>query len=316
MRLPPIRQLTAEAAGIGFYLCQQKEVRTGRNGDFMSLTLLDATGRIAAKVFDDVDRQRGEFDEGEFVKVKGRANTYNGRLQLVVENIRRVNPAQDRALGFREEDCVPSAPRPVEDMWADLQALVAGVSNPHLRQLLGAVMSRHEVNLRVWPAAQLVHHAYRGGYLEHALKIATVGVAIARAYAANPDLVIAGALLHDIGKLQELAYDGATSYSREGRLLGHITLGAMMVRDAARAIDAFPAGLLTEIEHLILSHHGSKDLGSPVEPMTVEAFILAMADDLDATIHQVRQATAEDAGDGEFTAYQPRLGRVLWKGAR
>jgi len=316
MRLPPIRQLTPDATGIGFYLCQQKEVRSGRNGDFLSLTLLDATGRIAAKVFDEVARQRGEFDEGEFVKVKARADTYNGRLQLVVENIRRVNPAQDRALGFREEECVPSAPRPIEEMWADLQALVAGVSNPHLRELLTCVIARHEANLRVWPAAQVVHHAYRGGYLEHSLKIADVGVALARAYGANPDLVIAGALLHDIGKLQELAYDGATSYSREGRLLGHITLGAIIVRDAALAIADFPPDLLTEIEHLVVSHHGSKDLGSPVEPMTVEAFILAMADDLDAKIHQVRQATAEGGTEGEFTAYQPRLGRVLWKGAK
>jgi 3'-5' exoribonuclease len=123
-------------------------------------------------------------------------------------------------------------------------------------------------------------------------------------------------LLHDIGKLQELAYDGTTRYSREGRLVGHITLGAIMVRDAALATDNFPPGLLTEIEHLIVSHHGSKDLGSPVEPMTVEAFILAMADDLDAKIHQVRQATAEDASEGEFTAYHQRLGRVLWKGAK
>jgi 3'-5' exoribonuclease len=297
-------------------MCQQKEIRTGRNGDFLSLTLTDATGRVAAKVFDDVDRLRGEFDAGEFVRVTGRANVYNGRVQLIVASIRRVNPVQDRAQGFKEEDCVPSAPRPVDDMWADLQALIASISNPPLRELLCRVASRHEAALRVWPAAQLVHHAYRGGYLEHVLKIATVGAAIARAYGANGDVVVAGALLHDLGKLQELAYDGSASYSREGRLLGHITLGAMMVREMAAGVPDFPPGLLTEIEHLILSHHGSRDLGSPVEPMTVEAFILSMADDLDATIHQVRQATAEDASDGEFTTYQPRLGRVLWKGPR
>jgi 3'-5' exoribonuclease len=316
MRLPPIRQLTPDAVGVGFYLCQQKELRSGRNGEFLSLTLLDATGRIAAKVFDEVDRMRGEFEEGEFVKVKARANTYGGRLQLVVENIRRVNPTQDRALGFREEDCVPSAPRPIEEMWADLEALVAGISNPHLQQLLRCLIARNEASLRVWPAAQVVHHAYRGGYLEHALKIAVVGGALARAYDADPDLVAAGAVLHDIGKLQELAYDGATSYSREGRLVGHITLGAMMVREAALAIDGFPPELLTAVEHLIVSHHGSRDLGSPVEPMTVEAFILAAADDLDARIHQVRQALAEDANDGEFTGYHHRLGRVFWKGAK
>ena len=311
MRLPPICQLAADAAGFGFYLCQQKEVRSGRNGDFLLLTLLDATGRIIAKVSDDVDRQRAEFEEGDFVKVNARTTTYNGRLQLAVEKIWRVNPERDRADGFREEDCVPVAPRPIDDMWAELQALVAGTANPHLNQLLERILARHGADLRVWPAAQRVHHAYRGGYLEHALKIASVGAAIARAYGANADLVVAGALLHDLGKLRELAYAGTTQYSREGRLIGHVALGAMMVRDAALAIEGFPPHLLVEIEHLVLSHHGSKDLGSPVEPMTVEAFILAMADELDATLHQVRQATAEDTSEGEFTAYQPRLGRMF-----
>ncbi len=211
---------------------------------------------------------------------------------------------------------MPSAPRPIDEMWNELQALVAGVSDPHIRELLHRIVACNEAKLRVWPAAQVVHHAYRGGYLEHALKMADVALALARAYDARADLVVAGVLLHDIGKLQELAYDGTTRYSREGRLVGHITLGAIMVRDAALAIDGFPPDLLTEVEHLIASHHGSKDLGSPVEPMTVEALILAMADDLDAKIHQVRQATAEDANEGEFTAYHQRLGRVLWKGAK
>ncbi len=316
MRLPAIRDLTPESNGTGFYLCQQKELRAGRKADYVSVTLLDATGRIAAKIFDDVDRLRGEFDEGEFVKVKARADLYNGRLQLIVENIRRVHPEQDRASGFREEDCVPSAPRPVDEMWADLQALLGRVANPHLRQLLCSIVSARESRLRTWPAAQMIHHAYRGGYLEHTLKIATVSLALADAYDADHDLVIAGALLHDVGKLEELSYNGATSYSREGRLLGHITLGAMAVREAARTIEGFPEELLTAVIHVVLAHHGSRDLGSPVEPMTVEAFIVSAADDLDAKIHQVRQAVSEDVNEGEFTAYHPRLGRVFWKGVR
>jgi 3'-5' exoribonuclease len=314
--LPPIRQLAADSSGTGFFMCQQKELRAGRSGDFLSLMLLDATGRISAKVFDDVERLKAEFDEGEFVKVKARANLYNGRMQLIVENVRRVNAAQDRALGFKEELCVPSAPRPLEEMWAELELLIAGMSNAPLKALLTRIVSCYEERLRVWPAAQVVHHAYRGGYLEHALKIAAVARALATAYDANTDIVAAGAILHDIGKLQELSYDGATNYSRQGRLVGHITLGVLMVREASASIADFPPELLTEVEHLIVSHHGSKDLGSPIEPMTVEAFILAMADNLDATIHQVRQATSEDINEGEFTAYQPRLGRVLLKGAK
>jgi 3'-5' exoribonuclease len=316
MRLPPIRELKDDSAGAGFFLCLLKDVRTGRNGEFLALTLQDRSGRIAAKLFDDVERLRGEFEAGEFVKVKGRANRYGGHLQLIVENIRRVHPDQDRQHGFREEDCIASAPRDLDEMWEELGALVARVRDPFARALLERVVSRHEAKLRVWPAAQLVHHAYRGGFLEHVLKIAEVGLAVAAAYGANADLIVAGAILHDIGKLEELDYDGVAAYSREGRLVGHIMLGVRMVREEAAGIPGFPPERLTEVEHLILSHHGAKNLGSPVEPMTVEAFIVSMADDLDATIHQVRQALEDESGEGEFTAYQPRLGRVLWKGAK
>ena len=312
--LPPIRHLAADSSGVGFFLCTQKDVRPGRNGEFLTLTLQDATGRIVARVFDDVERLKREFEAGEFVKVRARANVYNERLQLIVENIRRVHFDQDRLEGFREEDCVMSSARPVDEMWAELQGRIAGVGNVFIKKLLETIVSAHEAKLRVWPAAQSVHHAYRAGFLEHVLQMAAVGEMLAKAYGADGDLVLAGALLHDVGKLQELDYELATSYSREGRLLGHITLGSAVVGRAAAAIQDFPPLLLTEIQHLILSHHGRLEFGSPVTPMTVEAFILSFIDDLDAKINMVRQAIRDDTGDGEFTAYHPKLERVLWKG--
>jgi len=314
LMLPAVRQLTADSAGLGFFLCTQKEARPGRNGEFLSLTLQDATGRIAARVFDDVERLKGSFEAGDFVKVKARANLYNDRLQLIVENIRRVHLEQDRLEGFREEDCVMSSSRPVDQMWAELQGRIAGVGNPFIKQLLEAIVAANEAKLRVWPAAQTVHHAYRAGFLEHILQMAATGEMLARAYDAVVDLVLAGALLHDIGKLQELDYELATSYSREGRLLGHIMLGSTLVGEAAAAIEGFPPELLTEIQHLILSHHGRLEFGSPVAPMTVEAFILSFVDDLDAKINIVRQAIRDDTGEGEFTGYHPKLERVIWKG--
>jgi 3'-5' exoribonuclease len=312
--LPPVRRLTADSAGIGFFVCTQKEARPGRNGEFLNLTLQDATGRIAARVFDDVERLKGEFEAGEFVKVKARANLYNERLQLIVENIRRVHPEQDRQEGFREEDCVIASARPVDEMWAELQGRIAAASNPYVKQLLQDVVAANEAKLRVWPAAQTLHHAYRAGFLEHVLQMAAVGEMVAKAYGADADLVLAGVVLHDIGKLQELDYDLATSYSREGRLIGHIVLGSAVVRDAALAIAGFPPALLTQIQHLVLSHHGCLEYGSPVVPMTVEAFILSFADELDAKINMVRQALSDDPGEGEFTGYHKRLERVLWKG--
>jgi 3'-5' exoribonuclease len=140
-----------------------------------------------------------------------------------------------------------------------------------------------------------------------------VGSFLAERYAARRDLLIAGAILHDIGKLQELSYDFATDYTVEGNLVGHIAIGVGMLRDLVRARPDFPPGLAVELEHLILSHHGAKEMGSPVEPMTIEAFLLAAADDLDAKIHQIRRHVADDDTDGPFTSYHRRLERVFLK---
>ena len=314
-RLPRLASLTADAAGWGYFFCSYKEVRAGRSGsEFLFLSLQDSTGQIVAKVMADVDRYKHEFEDGEFVRVEGHGSVYNGQLQLVLTSIRRVNPDQDRLQGFREEDCILSALRPIDEMWAELHEHLRGVNNDHIRVLLNRVVADNEAQLRVWPAAQQIHHAYRGGFLEHITKMAEVGRLLARAYDANEDLVLAGVVLHDIGKLQELAYEGGSgSYTRDGNLVGHITLGVVMVREQINGIANFPPELRSQIEHLILSHHGVREHGSPVEPKTIEAFIVASVDELDAKLNQVRKAIAADPGDGEFTAWHKRLGRVLYK---
>jgi 3'-5' exoribonuclease len=317
-RLPKVSELAVEDSGWGYFLCTYKELRAGRSGsELLFLSLQDSTGQIVAKVMSDVDRYKDEFDAGEFVRVEGRGSNYNGRLELVVSTIRRVNPDQDRREGFREEDAVLSAPRPIDEMWAELQAHLQGVKNAHVRVLLNRVVTDHAEQLKVWPAAQAIHHAYRGGFLEHITKMAEVGRFLANAYNADWDLVLAGIILHDIGKLQELSYEGGGgSYTRDGNLVGHIVLGIVMVRETINGISGFPDDLRAQIEHLIASHHGVREHGSPVEPKTIEAFILASIDELDAKLNQIRKAVAEDPGDEEFTAWNKRLGRVLWKGAR
>lgn len=315
-KLPRLNSLAVEDSGWGFFLCTYKELRAGRSGsEFLFLSLQDASAQIVAKLMSDVDRYKNEFEAGEYVRVEGRGSLYNGQVQLVLSTIRRVNPDQDRLQGFREEDCVLSAPRPIDEMWTELQAHLQTVRNDHIRVLLNRLVSDHAEQLKTWPAAQQIHHAYRGGFLEHITKMAEVGRFVSRAYGADEDLVLAGVVLHDIGKLQELTYEGgAGSYTRDGNLVGHIALGMMMVREACNGIANFPVELRAQIEHLIASHHGVREYGSPVEPKTVEAFILASIDDLDAKLNQVRKAIAEDPGDDEFTAWHKRLGRVLYKG--
>ena len=315
-RLPRLASLTEADSGWGYFLCSYKEVRAGRSGsEFLFLSLQDSSAQIVAKLLADADRYKNEFEAGEFVRVEGRGSLYNGQLQLVLTSIRRINPDQDRREGFREEDAILSAPRPIDEMWSELQSHLAAIKNNHIRVLLNRIVTDHEQQLRIWPAAQQIHHAYRGGFLEHITKMAEVGRLIARAYGADEDLVLAGVVLHDIGKLQELGYEGGQgSYTRDGNLVGHIALGLMLVRETINGISGFPVELRAQIEHLVASHHGVHEYGSPVEPKTIEAFILASIDELDAKLNQVRKAIAEDPSDEEFTSWNKRLGRVLYKG--
>jgi 3'-5' exoribonuclease len=311
-RLPRISEITATSAGTGFFLCARKERRNGRGGPFLALLLQDVSGEIDAKVFQNVDDADAQFDAGEFVAVQGKGNSFNQRLDLILDKIRRVIP-EDAKVGFREDECIPSSPRNIDEMWQELEARIASVSEPRLRDLLARIVAARGDRLRIWPAARQVHHAYRGGLLEHILQIMEVVVFLADTYKANRDLVIAGALLHDIGKLEELDYQVSIDYSAEGNLIGHIVIGVSMVREHIRDIPDFPRDLARQLEHLILSHHGAKALGSPVVPMTVEAFILAAGDDLDAKLHQVRRHLADDSGAGAFTSYHRYLERVLYK---
>ena len=312
-RLPPIAEIDGSASGWGFFLCAQKDLRPTKNGgSYLSLMLQDATGEIAAKVFDGAESLNTQFNKGDFVKVQARGNVFKQQVELVLENIRRVN-AKDAADGFREEDCIPSSPRPIAEMWQELLNRIAEVKRPELRALLERVIAAHGDRLRIWPAAMTVHHAYRGGLLEHLLKIMEVGTLIADAYHVDRDMIIAGAVLHDLGKTEELTYEGATGYSVAGNLVGHIAIGLGMLRDAIRQDPSFPDDLRLALEHIVLSHHGARENGSPVLPLTLEAFIFATVDDLDAKMFQFRKHIADDDGEGAFTQFSKRLDRVLFK---
>lgn len=312
-RLPPIAEIDGSASGWGFFLCAEKDLRPTKNGgSYLSLMLQDATGEIAAKVFDGAESLNTQFNKGDFVKVQARGNVFKQQVELVLENIRRVN-AKDAADGFREEDCIPSSPRPLAEMWQELLNRIGEVKRPELRALLERVIAAHGDRLKIWPAAMTVHHAYRGGLLEHLLKIMEVGTLIADAYHVDRDMIIAGAVLHDLGKTEELTYEGATGYSIAGNLVGHIAIGLGMLRDAIRQDPSFPDDLRLALEHIVLSHHGARENGSPVLPLTLEAFIFATVDDLDAKMFQFRKHIADDDGEGPFTQFSKRLDRVLFK---
>src|SRR4030095_6153192 len=313
-RLPRIADLAPNVSGWSFFLCTRKEARVGRTGSpFLEVALQDASGEIRAKVFQDVDTTTLEFDAGEVVKAQGRTNVYQGRTEIILDKIRRVMPDRDVADGFREEDCIRSAPRPVDEMWAELSGRIDSVQDPALRSLLLGIVNTHADRLRIWPAAKNIHHAYRSGLLEHILQIMKVSLFLADEYGARRDLLVAGALLHDIGKLRELSDATTRDSTVEGNLTRHIVIGVGMLHDAVRQEPGVPPELVIELEHLILSHHGELEHGSPVVPKTVEAFLLAAGDDLDAQLHDIRQQLDDDDSPARFTEFNKRLGRSLFK---
>ncbi|HEY2930677.1 MAG TPA: HD domain-containing protein [Acidobacteriota bacterium] len=297
-----------------FAMMRSVQVRVRKTGEeFLSLELQDRTGAIEARVWEIEDSMR-QLRPGDYVKVKARVEDYKGRLQLMVERIRRITDS-DRDQGFDESDCIISTPYEIEEMWSRLLALVnREVTDPFVSALLKNILESTAVSFKSYPAAQEIHHGYRGGFLEHVLSVTENCVYFANHYPdADKNLLVAGGILHDIGKLEELTPAPAIEYTTAGRLIGHIVLGRDLVRREAAKIEGFPEQTLLLLEHLILSHQGDYDWGSPKRPKVLEALILHYLDDLDAKVNHLQGVLRAHRGDSEFTHYDRILGRVLFK---
>jgi 3'-5' exoribonuclease len=214
-------------------------------------------------------------------------------------------------------DYFPASTRDPEEMWRELRQFVSGMSHPHLQKLLNALLDDDEIarRYRVAPAAKQIHHAYLGGLIEHVLSVCHLARMTAAHYPLiDPGLLLTGAILHDIGKIYELSYERGFSYSAEGQLLGHMIIGVRMVGDKLRGIPDFPPALRSLVEHMIISHHGQLDFGSPKVPVFPEAVLLHYLDDLDSKMECMRRLLETDRlVEGSFTAYSSALDRVLLK---
>jgi 3'-5' exoribonuclease len=299
----------------GYFAAMAKQARSTKNGaPYIALTLSDKTGQIEARIWDDVEVQ--PFDSGEVVAVRGQVCRFNEKLQIKVEKIRR---ADERDVGrYSPADFVPQTERNVDAMWQELEGWVAGFSDPHLKALMEGFLGDKEIaaDLREAPAAKGLHHAWIGGLLEHILSLMGICDLAARHYPrVNRDLLLTGVLLHDIGKLRELRWGTSFDYTLEGQLLGHITIGIGMIEEKIAAIPDFPAAKRILVEHLVLSHHGKYEFGSPKLPMTAEAIVLHYLDDLDAKMQTVsgefRRAEANGRSGAELTEWVRSMERPL-----
>ncbi len=316
MKSPYLSDLKPNQVFTTTFLVHGKDVRQKKSGEpYLSLLLGDRTGEVDAKMWDNVVEVVDTFERDDFVKVKGLLQIFQNRLQMTVHKMARV---LDADVDFA--DFFPASTRDPLEMFAELRALVAAMRNPHLRALLEAFLDDEPLArmYRTAPAAKHVHHAYLGGLIEHVLSVCRLCHLVSSHYGnLDPDLLLTGAILHDVGKVAELTYERSFGYSTEGQLLGHIVIGLRLLHDKLQRVPDFPPKLRVLVEHLLISHHGELEYGSPKVPLFPEAMLLHHLDNLDSKMECMRALAEKDRHiEGSWTGYSPSLERSILKKAK
>src|SRR5882672_1776610 len=298
------------------FVVVSKQVKPKKSGDpYLALTLGDRSGHVEGKMWDNVEEAIDAFDQDDFIKVKGLINKYKNRFQFTIHKLRRMGESE---VDF--SDYLPKTTKDIGEMWQTVAGFVATFKDPHLKALLEAFMADPEIAeaYRNAPAAKTLHHAFIGGLLEHVVSLCNSCDLMCRNYPSiNRDLLLTGAFLHDIGKIHELTYNRSFSYTTRGQLLGHMVIELEMLHAKIAQLPGFPGELKTLLEHLIISHHGQYEFGSPKLPMFPEALMLHYLDDLDSKMESMRAHFEREAGnESSWTSYNASLGRTLLNTAK
>src|SRR2546423_12219316 len=293
-----------------------KQIKPKKTGEpYLALTLGDRSGQLEAKMWDNVEEVLEAFEQDDFLKIKGLINRYKQRFQLTVHKLRKLGETE---IDF--SDYLPKTTKDIDELWQTLTNFVAGIENPYLKALVQAFIADPEIAAayRNAPAAKTLHHAYIGGLLDHVVSLFRSCDLLSRNYPqVNRDLLIAGAFLHDIGKIHELSYRRSFAYTSRGQLLGHMIIELEMLQAKIAQIQGFPDELKTLLEHLIISHHGEYEFGSPKLPMFPEALMLHYLDDLDSKMESMRAHFEREAeNESTWTSYNASLGRTLLNTAK
>jgi len=303
------------------YLATEKQLRANRNGNlYLQLMLRDRTGSIGARLWNVGEAQARTFEEGDFVHARGKVQLFQGALQVILNALERVGPELVELADF-----LPHTDKDIGKLLQTMRGILTKVSNPHLRALVECFLM-DQAFLRDFaraPAGVRNHHSYVGGLLEHVVNMLEAADRLAPLYPrVDRDLLVLGVFLHDIGKVRELSYDRVFGYTDEGQLVGHIVIGIEMLNDKLKQVpdltdEPFPPDLLLRLQHMIVSHHGTLEFGSPRLPMTPEAIALHHLDNLDAKVHTFVRDIEEDRGStSSWTPFSPSLQRRLFKGIR
>jgi 3'-5' exoribonuclease len=294
------------------FAVRSRDVRQRRGGGpYLALTLGDRSGDVMALVWEDVDRLAKVLEPGKVAIVRGQVQRYNQRLQVVIRRAEQVSADEvDTGLYLRASEIDP------EILWQQLMAFVEGIEDSHLKQLLFRVFSHPEVaeRIRVAPAARGMHHAFRTGLLEHTVSMTTAAKALASHYRLSEDMVVAGALLHDLGKIWELDIGSTISYTDDGRLLGHLSMEVIFVDRMINELPSFPNEIRRQLLHILLAHHGRYEYGSPRRPKTPEALLVHMLDNLDSKMAGMWEAIGSGSNEQDaWSDYSRILERYVYR---
>lgn len=301
------------------FLVSDKQLRPNRAGNlYLQLRLTDKTGWVNAMLWNANQQVSESFDNGDFVRVQGKSQFYNGALQLILNKITKVSESDVDPADF---ETISSGQ--IDALMGHLADMLRGMRNVHLRNLAECFLVDEALMDRFQraPAGVKNHHAYQGGLLEHVVSLMGVANSLAPHYeAVDPDLLLMGAFLHDLGKVDELTYERELGYSDEGQLIGHVVMAIPIIDQKIKEAeslsgDTFPTELALRVKHMVVSHHGEYEYGSPRLPMTPEAIALHFIDNMDAKLHCVTQLIQEDVNpNSRWTTYHSMMGRKLYKG--
>jgi len=301
-----------DKADDAFVLYEKNLAQKKDGSDYLNITLSDKTGRIKGVVWDNVDKITAGTNAGDYVHVRGNVSEYKGTLQVVIKSMETILPDS-----IDPSEFLPATGRDIDSMLKQLAGLSDSIKEKNLRELFKAFWNDVEFveKFKKAPAAKKMHHAYIGGLLEHTLSMALLADRIAGHYSGlDRDLLIAGTILHDIGKIREFEYDIKIDYSDEGRLLSHIVIGLGMIDEKIKEIKEFPGALALMLRHMIVSHHGTRDFGSPEPPKTIEAVLLNYIDEIDSKVSGIREFITSGEGGGNWTTYHRILERHFYTG--
>lgn len=299
-----VRDITGNQHEVNdLFVVTKKGTYTAKNNTkYMMIGLKDATGSIEGRVWERVDELEGLFEKGDIVSIRSKARVYQDRLQLHVTDIRKLDA--DMAVSDIAH-FYPAGEKDRDSLEKEYAQIVKEIGNPWLTKLLKAFHDNAQLRDRFfsYPASTTVHHVYVGGLLDHSLRMARMGMAAASLIGGDRDIIVTGSILHDIGKTQELDITRGFRFTDRGRLLGHITLGVMIFEDMIRLMDEFPQELTDILTHIIVSHHGLEEWGSPKKPMFPEAIIVHHLDNLDSKVMGVREHMRENMADERWSEY-------------